>query len=445
MSHDELNGGARDGEAMPPEATPLRGSGANVPDEGMIHEWLDGQLDDDTSAKFDALVMSSPEFAERVAEARGFIAASSRILSSLDAVPAGVIPNKSAVLQTKPLPWRRWGSIAALLMVGVTGVVVMQREPDAIRIGESTVALSDGATSLEQDASSLLPESRVGAVSGAASTANMPSVTDSATETTTARDNQRDLQIVPDRASAKVSSAPARAFEEARDQPRVQDSRAISPPESLRSPVELTGGRVAADPAQRASLQAQRSALAGAASPPPTQSLSRSNVSANAAPTAAAGVERFETDAPMFADVQSDIARDELALAVQRVRCTPNCEQVRVEFALDGRLRRWIQHSVAGGASPDTAHISPEELNSLRQLADSVGLASLPAMVRLDGARCTWVGALRESLRVEFRHNNTMRSVMGLPWCSDGKHALDRISNAADSLAAVKLGPVRRR
>ena len=65
-------------------------------DEGMIHAWLDGALPPDGSARVESAAESCAECAARVAEARGLIAASSRILSSLDAVPAGVIPGSNA-------------------------------------------------------------------------------------------------------------------------------------------------------------------------------------------------------------------------------------------------------------------------------------------------------------------------------------------------------------
>ena len=65
-------------------------------DEGTIHAWLDGALSPDESGRVESLSATCAECAALVAEARGLIAASSRILSSLDAVPAGVIPGTSA-------------------------------------------------------------------------------------------------------------------------------------------------------------------------------------------------------------------------------------------------------------------------------------------------------------------------------------------------------------
>jgi hypothetical protein len=62
------------------------------PDEGLIHTWLDGECSADEAAYVERMVATDPEWASAVAEARGLIAASSRIVSALDAVPVGVIP-----------------------------------------------------------------------------------------------------------------------------------------------------------------------------------------------------------------------------------------------------------------------------------------------------------------------------------------------------------------
>jgi hypothetical protein len=106
-------------------------------DEGTIHAWLDGGLPPDESARVAAQTAGCAECAALVAEARGFIAASSRILSSLDSVPAGVIPGSDATVdQLSALRARRrrdarhWWSdrrmvaAASLLFVaGASGLV----------------------------------------------------------------------------------------------------------------------------------------------------------------------------------------------------------------------------------------------------------------------------------------------------------------------------------
>lgn len=106
-------------------------------DEGTIHAWLDGALAPAESARVEAHVQTCAECAALVAEARGLIAASTRILSSLDAVPGGVIPGSDggvdqlAVLRARrnatARSWwrdRRIVVAASLLFVaGATSVV----------------------------------------------------------------------------------------------------------------------------------------------------------------------------------------------------------------------------------------------------------------------------------------------------------------------------------
>lgn len=62
------------------------------PEEGTIHAWLDGALPADEAAAVEAHIAECSECAARVAEARGLIAAASRIVGALDVIPSGVIP-----------------------------------------------------------------------------------------------------------------------------------------------------------------------------------------------------------------------------------------------------------------------------------------------------------------------------------------------------------------
>lgn len=62
------------------------------PDEGTIHAWLDGELSAEEAAAVESHVAECKECSAMVAEARGLIAASSRIVSALDIIPGGVIP-----------------------------------------------------------------------------------------------------------------------------------------------------------------------------------------------------------------------------------------------------------------------------------------------------------------------------------------------------------------
>lgn len=64
-------------------------------DEGTIHAWLDGALPPDEAQRAEAHTAACETCAAAVAEARGLIAASSRILGALDDVPSGVLPGRA--------------------------------------------------------------------------------------------------------------------------------------------------------------------------------------------------------------------------------------------------------------------------------------------------------------------------------------------------------------
>ena len=62
------------------------------PDEGTIHAWIDGELSPDDSTAREAHLAECAECSALAAEARGLVAASSRIVSALDIIPGDVIP-----------------------------------------------------------------------------------------------------------------------------------------------------------------------------------------------------------------------------------------------------------------------------------------------------------------------------------------------------------------
>lgn len=459
-------------------------------DDGMIHEWLDGELDSAKATELEALVTSSPVFAARVAEARGLLAASSRILSALDEVPGNVLPNV-ATTEARPLAgplarpltgparhavkpvargWsaRRWTGIAALLMVGVTGVVIARREPETTRLRESVaIASEDGAAEevVTQVGASL--DSGAAAASESLAASGLAVADAARSEPAVSR-----MARAPNTGSASA----ARSREASAQDTRAQDMRSsnATPPAAGASvsPASLAevAGRVAAAQAKAAvesgsdavrgdSLSAQRQLNALAlksvvpsfasaqrervANAPTSVSTARGesraavSVQGGAAPASAARLMMRAEPSSAFDDVPvppSDILAGDLLLAVQRVRCTPVCGQLRIEIARDGRVRSWRQ-SLGSSGSPDTATLTERELADLKRTVDELRLDTLPAMLRLDGAQCRSVGSLRESLRVEFVHNNELRRVMGLPWCSDGTHVMDKAAAAIEAAA----------
>jgi hypothetical protein len=99
------------------------------PDEGTIHAWLDGALPPDEGRAIEEHAATCAACAAAIAEARGLIAGSSRILAALDAVPGGVLPSAESVdalgsgrvrLILRPAWWQSvpLRAAAAIVLVG---------------------------------------------------------------------------------------------------------------------------------------------------------------------------------------------------------------------------------------------------------------------------------------------------------------------------------------
>ncbi|HYC49699.1 MAG TPA: zf-HC2 domain-containing protein [Gemmatimonadaceae bacterium] len=96
-------------------------------DEGTIHAWLDGALTDEQSTAIEAHIVACESCAGMVAEARGIMAAASRVLRALDDDRVNVVPKPATpgvVPLTQPhrgirrrAPWI--GAVAAVLLAAV--------------------------------------------------------------------------------------------------------------------------------------------------------------------------------------------------------------------------------------------------------------------------------------------------------------------------------------
>jgi hypothetical protein len=114
------------------------------PDEGTIHAWLDGALSPAEARAFEDHVAGCTECEAAVAAARGLLAASSRILSALDNVPAGVVPTSGGTLAelvarssrdtNAPGGFRatRWRAAAALVVVAGASWLVLHPQPRSV-------------------------------------------------------------------------------------------------------------------------------------------------------------------------------------------------------------------------------------------------------------------------------------------------------------------------
>ena len=112
------------------------------PEEGIIHAWIDGELPSEEASALEAHIAECRECAERVAEARGFVAASSRIVSALDIVPGDVIP----VQQKKRRAWYSSPQLraAAALMIVAGGSMLVMRDNKKASL-DSVMAVSEQA------------------------------------------------------------------------------------------------------------------------------------------------------------------------------------------------------------------------------------------------------------------------------------------------------------
>src|SRR4051812_5723733 len=162
-------------------------------DEGTIHSWLDGALTAAEAAQVEGHVNECAQCQAAVAEARGFIAASSRILTALDNAPRGVIPMGSTrrgrmsawASRFRPADAKVWRVAASVLVVaGGTLLVVRnngverpavlsetaripagdeQAKSDAV---QSTTTTVDRAIASQQERSDQEPAARKSAASG---------------------------------------------------------------------------------------------------------------------------------------------------------------------------------------------------------------------------------------------------------------------------------------
>lgn len=129
-------------------------------DEGTMHAWLDGALSTAEASAVESHVAHCDTCSAAAAEARGLIAASTRILSALDDVPGGVIPENVEATHapsgaTAPASQRvrsmrsvrRYAPIAAVALFAIAATLVIRRNPSPTR--RSTAAVQPVASSTD--------------------------------------------------------------------------------------------------------------------------------------------------------------------------------------------------------------------------------------------------------------------------------------------------------
>lgn len=169
-------------------------------DEGTIHSWLDGALSAEEAARVEAHVAGCAECGAKVAEARGFIAGASRILTALDDVPSGVVP----VAQPAAPAWRvnrNFLRAAAVVLVVATGGLLLMRGG-----GNISTSMPASATSTTESVSTVAsqPVSKVAAVSPSpTTTAPVPTPTPTPTPTSAATPTTAQARAFPNPSAIK--------------------------------------------------------------------------------------------------------------------------------------------------------------------------------------------------------------------------------------------------
>ena len=206
------------------------------PDEGTIHTWLDGALDAPGDARMEAHVAGCSDCAVRVADARGLVAAASRIVGLLDDHrPPLVTPANTPTAGTERSVWRRLrvtparAAIAAALIVSVG------------------IALSRGPLALDQtpitrmDARAVAPER----VDAAASAGSEPAPHDSVLSSAIARrlaaeEPPRTIAAAP---GVAIPAAPAESPVDAAADVGRSESKVLAARASMRAQRDSTGVR----------------------------------------------------------------------------------------------------------------------------------------------------------------------------------------------------------
>lgn len=258
-------------------------------DEGTIHAWLDGELPASEVAVIEAHVASCATCAAAVAEARGLVAASSRILGALDDVPGGVTPKVMTRPSAAPRARRRWwrpqyAAAAAVLIVVASTMVVYSRSTPSSTFADSALQ----TTAAEAPAVAMAPPPERG---------------DVATSTPAPI---RERVDAPGAAGAGAAAARARA-EPPGDEAKVASAAAVEDrraTEADRSPKRSVADAVVSNERERlvGEQRVQLAAPAPAAAPPATQAVekaaARNEVTAT---TAVAGGRALSRDAAMAA------------------------------------------------------------------------------------------------------------------------------------------------
>jgi anti-sigma factor RsiW len=247
-------------------------------DEGTIHTWLDGELPPSEREAVEAHIASCAQCAAAVAEARGFVAASSRILTALDSVPGGVLPATSTGSGAPRPDGRRrfvssraWMAAAAVLVLSTVTVIVVRPRGDTAQL-QVAAATQDKK---ELPASVAPSEEKASAVK--------PTVAPQAVDS---HDLRAAAPFAADSSVAAPAGASGAGNSVSRSAPTAMQSRAAAPADEPK-PVDQNERLKSRLEAERQSTRVRESnsapaAMADAASPPVNDSTTAQRTAASA-------------------------------------------------------------------------------------------------------------------------------------------------------------------
>ena len=291
--------------------------------EAQVHAWLDGELSLDEGAQFEAHITRCADCSALVAEARGLVAASSRILSKLDDVPAGVIP---AVSDSGRTGGER--SVRTNRAVGGSDQAV-RRAPRAWWRRPQYVAAA-GIAFIALTTSLVARRDGTSGVNGTSTRSVAADVSSNA--------------ATVDSASPKVEQAPAPQFE-------IESAREAGPPSA--APQRASSGkRARSDPTTAAQSTTPSASPPPPVSSPPSASLSSSAPRTPAIPSPSRTAAKVAPSADAAADA-STASRAPAEEGAKRLSPLLNTEQlVRNEARrLDGERKSTMSEVTATGAS----------------------------------------------------------------------------------------------
>ena len=264
-------------------------------DEGLIHAWLDGELDAAEAARVERLVAEDAEWAAAAAEARGLVAASSRILGALDVVAGDVIPRggsaagtaagsaasafgESRLLERKLTPRRvvpAWMRIAAGFVL-VAGVAYLGRGRGEIGISPTVV----GEVAADAVADAAAPARIAG-------TPVAPPIAEAVVATGAEQESKLSVAVKQNEADQSRREAPSAV---AAMLPPAERTASVVVPAPAPAPSAATTAAATATPSAAPSAAATRGVAGGVASPAVMRAAVEPQSAAGAAVGAVAGV-----------------------------------------------------------------------------------------------------------------------------------------------------------